>query len=470
MNIYKTLLSDTVLYGLVNSFSKLLSFFLFPLLATYFTVSEYGKIDYIQTFTTFLVLTLTFGLDSALVRFFYEEEENEKRKQLITEIFGIELIIIFIYLILAYFMDTYIDEKLKINFKPITQVILLQVPFILIINFSQNILKWTFQRKKYLIISIIYLSFILCYCLTGVYVLNFTIFDYFLGCLIIQIFFSIISLFLIKKWLVSIVEFNYLKKITNYTVPLGIVALTTACFPFLERSVVLINTSEIGLGIYSIVSKYCFSILILIYSFQIAWGPISYSIYKSKNASKVFNNVIKFLCFLICEAILFIYLVEDYVFSFFFDHKVERIKELVFFMAFSIGVQGLTSMIELNIHLSKKTKWILLSNITFLLIFSTSYLLSNLSLFNIVTITLVASIFKFLITILISRKIYKMRWNLAYVYFVVFLTLIFGLYTTIFSVDQNSLVICFLILNPILYAVINLKYFKALNFFQIKNK
>lgn len=470
MSIYKTIFSDTILYGLVNSFSKLLSFFIFPLLATYFTVSEYGKIDYIQTFTTFLVLTLTFGLDSALVRFFYEEEENEKRKKLISEILAVQLIIIIIYLILAYLLETYIDEKLKINSKPITQVILLQVPFILIINFSQNILKWTFQRKEYIIVSIAYLSFILCYCLIGVYAFNFSVFDYFLGCIVIQFFFSIVSLFLIKKWLVSIVEFNYLKKISGYAAPLALVALTTASFPFLERNIVLINTSQIDLGIYSIVSKYCFSILILIYSFQVAWGPISYSIYKSKNASKVFNNVIKFFSFLICEAILFIYLIDDYIFDFFFDHKIERINELVFFMAFSIGIQGLNSMIELNIHLSKKTKWILFSNIIFLIIFLSSYLLSSLSLFNIVIITLVASIFKFLITILISQRIYKMKWNLSYVYFVILLTLNFGLYISIFSADQNSLVIYFLILNPIIYTVINLKYFKKLNFFQIKHK
>ena len=127
-------------------------------------------------------------------------------------------------------------------------------------------------------------------------------------------------------------------------------------------------------------------------------------------------------------------------------------------------------MIELNIHLSKKTKWILFSNIIFLIIFLSSYLLSSLSLFNIVIITLVASIFKFLITILISQRIYKMKWNLSYVYFVILLTLNFGLYISIFSADQNSLVIYFLILNPIIYTVINLKYFKKLNFFQIKHK
>ena len=103
MNIYRTLFSDAFIYGFVNAFSKLLSFFLFPLLATYFSVIEYGILDYSQSFTTFIILSITFGMDSALVRFFYDNDETENRKQLISEIFFFQIILVTVFLVFLIF-------------------------------------------------------------------------------------------------------------------------------------------------------------------------------------------------------------------------------------------------------------------------------------------------------------------------------------------------------------------------------
>ena len=212
MNTYKVLFSDTIMYGFVNAFSKLISFLLFPLLATYFTVVEYGVLDYAQSFTTLLVLSLTFGLDSGLVRFFYDNDDKQNRKQLITEVFYFELFLIGIYLFLSYLFKNQIVELLHIKINKLLGVVILQVPFILLMNFCQNILKWTFQRKQFLSISISYLFTLLGYCFLGVYYLKFDIYYYFLGCLVIQIVFSFIAFLAISKWILKIKKFVFINE------------------------------------------------------------------------------------------------------------------------------------------------------------------------------------------------------------------------------------------------------------------
>ena len=163
MSIYKTLFSDAVLYGFVNVFSKLISFFLFPLLATYFSVIEYGVLDYSQSFTTLIILSITFGMDSALVRFFYDTKEKENRKQLISEIIYFELFLVFIFLIISFFFEDFILGLIKIEINDIYVILILQVPFVLLMNFCQNIFRWTFERKLFIITSVSYLTTIYYY-------------------------------------------------------------------------------------------------------------------------------------------------------------------------------------------------------------------------------------------------------------------------------------------------------------------
>ena len=470
MNIYKTLLSDTIMYGFVNAFSKLISFLLFPLLATYFSVVEYGTIDYVQSFTTLLVLSLTFGLDSALVRFFYDNNKTQNRKQLITEIFFFELFIIGIYLIVAFFFKNEIVELIQIKINGFIGVVILQVPFILLMNFCQNILKWTFQRKQFLTISITYLFSLLGYCLLGVYYLKFNIYYYFLGSLIIQIIFSFVALLTISKWIFIIKKWIFIKSMLRYALPLGIVSILTASYPFIEKNLVLFYTSEYSLGVYSIIYKYCFIILIIIYSFQIAWGPISYSIYKEKDAQKKFNTVINILTFMVCQAILIIFLLSDYIMSWFFVNEFNEMYLLIFPLSFAIGIQGINSMLEASIHLSKKTNWILLTNLIYLVCFSSLLVWDDITLIIIVLTICFSSIIKFVLTYIISNKVYKIKWDLRQVVTILLSTLLFGLSTLNNQTPSPMIILTAFVFNIIIFLVYNLRQIKLLAFNLINKK
>lgn len=470
MNIYRTLFSDAFIYGFVNAFSKLLSFFLFPLLATYFSVIEYGILDYSQSFTTFIILSITFGMDSALVRFFYDNDETENRKQLISEIFFFQIILVIVFLGFLIFFKNSVLGIINTKIKDIYEILIFQIPFVLIINFCQNVLRWTFKRKLFVLISFSYLTTILIYCLIGVYILGFDLREYFLGVLVIQILFSIISLNFISHWIKKVDDIYFLKRILNYAIPLGIVSTLTASYPFLERNLILIYSSEYSLGLYSIIYKYSFIILMIVYSFQIAWGPISYTIYKEKAAEKNFNSVFNIIAFIVFQAVLILYYLSEIVLPWFFDNQINEMYKLILPLSFTLGIQGITLLLESSIHLSKKTIWILVTNIIYIVCFLSIMTWDKITVNLILYTMCFSSLIKFICTGIISNKVYNIKWKLGQVLSFISITLVYLILDFYYVNIERNIILTVISFNVVIYLFFNYKKVKQLllGCFQIK--
>ncbi|AIF45595.1 lipopolysaccharide biosynthesis protein [Virgibacillus sp. SK37] len=80
----RTLVKDTLLYGIANLGSKLLTFLLLPLYTHYFTTEEYGLWDVVLTTTTLLAPFITFELTAAVYRWLIVEKMEEKKVKIIT--------------------------------------------------------------------------------------------------------------------------------------------------------------------------------------------------------------------------------------------------------------------------------------------------------------------------------------------------------------------------------------------------
>ncbi|MBD1221399.1 lipopolysaccharide biosynthesis protein [Virgibacillus halodenitrificans] len=80
----RTLIKDTILYGVANLGSKLLTFLLLPLYTRYFTTEEYGLWDVVLTTTTLLAPFITFELTAAVYRWLIVEKIEKERRKIIT--------------------------------------------------------------------------------------------------------------------------------------------------------------------------------------------------------------------------------------------------------------------------------------------------------------------------------------------------------------------------------------------------
>ena len=89
MNPLKQLAGQTAIYGLSSIIGRLLNYLLVPLYTRYFLPAEYGVVTELYAYVAFLVIILTYGLETAFFRF----SQKQYNKQLVYSTSLISLII-----------------------------------------------------------------------------------------------------------------------------------------------------------------------------------------------------------------------------------------------------------------------------------------------------------------------------------------------------------------------------------------
>jgi O-antigen/teichoic acid export membrane protein len=80
MSVLRKLASQTAIYGLSSIVARFMNYLLTPLHTSesVFSASEYGVISEMYAYVSFLIIFLTYGMETAFFRF-YSKEENDKR-------------------------------------------------------------------------------------------------------------------------------------------------------------------------------------------------------------------------------------------------------------------------------------------------------------------------------------------------------------------------------------------------------
>lgn len=351
------LLKDSFLYGGAAAVSKAFSLITFPLMARHFTVAEYGIIDYFLVLASLLGVFFIFGQDSAVARFFYEYEDTFARRQLITQslvfqIAGLGILLPPLWVGADWVAQFVIDtDQRTIYFR----IVLLQLPSILLINFSQNLLKWTFQRAKFLIMSLGFTIVQASLLLIAVLVFNVGITGVLLVSLATSVFFAVIGLFFVRVWLTRPVDFHYLHEMLLFAIPYGVIGLLATFLPTLERSLTdsLLGAEELGL--YAAATKIAMLIGLFVGAFQTAWGPFSFALYKQPDAGQTFNLVFRLFAVLACLAALLISLVAQPLIELLASDRFSSAALAVFPLVMGLVVQATSWITEIGIGISKRS-------------------------------------------------------------------------------------------------------------------
>lgn len=78
MGVIKKLIGQTAIYGLSTIVGRLLNFMLVPLYTRYFNQSEYGIVTELYSYTVFLMIFLTYGLETGFFRFSQNKEDKSR--------------------------------------------------------------------------------------------------------------------------------------------------------------------------------------------------------------------------------------------------------------------------------------------------------------------------------------------------------------------------------------------------------
>jgi O-antigen/teichoic acid export membrane protein len=325
LNPLKKLASQTAIYGLPTIVGRLLNYFLTPLYTYMFSPVEFGDVTSAYAYVSFLLVLLTYGMETTLFRFSQSESEKEK-------VYSTALIFLFatsvLFIISVCFFAQPIAEKLKFSGHPEYVV---WFAFILGFDAFSSIpfakLREQNKARRFAIIRSLNIAiniglnlFFIWFC-KGVYEssedsvfkpLIEKIYDPSIGIgyiFISNLAASAITVLLLLPEIVSVkwkMDPELGKRMMRYSLPLLIAGLAGMINETLDRTLIPhLIPGELGKsqnGIYGACYKIAILMTIFIQAFRFAAEPFFFSHSKEKDARQTYAHIMKFFV-MICSVI-----------------------------------------------------------------------------------------------------------------------------------------------------------------------
>ena len=464
------LLSDSLIYGISNIFQKSFSFLIVFFISKNLTVENYGIIDFILTLISLSSIIIIFGQDYAVARFFNQEIKKEKKKIVISQSLTIHLIqIIFflpIILIVIFFLKKiYLIPNSDINIIIFT---VLTIFSLVIINFCQIILRYSFKRSKFIIISFIqsfsfFLSIIYLINYSNLYIQKILLFYFIINAIIL-----LISIYSIKSWLVAPKKnwINY--HLIKYGFSFGVISLLTSLSMAYERFFVMEFVNTYYLGIYSLALKVGIIAQIIMQSILFGWEPYFLSNLRNKNLAINLNLMIKITVFISLVLAFFLGSIGEYIILFLSNENYLEAKYYIVPIIIGVIFQELYRIPSSGILESKKVYWFTVVQFFCFafLILALFFLKDFINLKIIVSLICLNYFIRFISLSFISNYVSKIKLDLTKLTFilVIYATLILIIYYfDIFSLNQFiKFMILLLSSGCILYFFLNLNEIKII--------
>ena len=351
------LVGDVVLYGGATAMSAAVGLVSFPVLARHFATQEFGLIDLFSVLATLATTMLVFGQDSAVARFFYEYSDTSNRKQVASQALAVQVALLLVFIPLMWLFAGRMAAALSNagDAQLLLRLVILQVPFLLLINFSQNILKWTFARREFLVISIGSSLLSVSALLVGVLILKIDVVGVFVVFLATRAIFAGLGVWFVRRWLVVPSDWGLAREMLPFALPLALIASVSVLVPLVERALVLGLVGDRDLGIYAAGARVAMLIGLPVSAFQIAWGPFSLAIHKEVHAEHTYNSVLKAFTFIILTSVLALAAVAEPAIRLLASERYSGAAVVVFPIAMGLAVEGIGWITAIGIGISKRS-------------------------------------------------------------------------------------------------------------------
>ena len=346
MNPLKKLLGQTAIYGLSSIVGRLLNYLLVPLYTRYFTTAEYGDLSLLYAYAAFLLIILSYGMETAFFRF----SQKEPNKKIVYSTAFISLLIsssLFVGLI--YFNAQSIANALSFEKNPeYIQYFAFIIGLDTLSSISFAKLRQNNQATRFALIRllnifinialnllfIIYCPFAVANNLpTADFIQSFYSPDIGIGYIFIANLVATVAtlLMLLPEMSQSIWRFDKVlwRKMMVYALPLMVAGLAGITNETIDRILLQyllpddISASEIGL--YSAFYKLSIIMTLFVQTFRFAAEPFFFSQEKERNAKQIYAQVMKYFCivtaFIFLSVMIYYDVVKQFIGSSFHDER-----------------------------------------------------------------------------------------------------------------------------------------------------
>jgi O-antigen/teichoic acid export membrane protein len=353
------LVGDSVVYGGAAAASKALALITFPILTHHFSVVEFGLIDLFNVFAGFLAILVVFGQDSAVARLFSEQPDDQSRREMVSQSLAFQLGLAALFLLPVFFLSDLVAGRL--SDAPVGRqcllLVLAQVPFLVLLNFARNLLKWTFSRGPFMWLSLGVVAANALALVAAVTFFDIRVETVFIMSLGVQAGFGLYGIFLIRRWLIVPSHFDYLRQLIPFALPLGLICSVAAFTPALERIVIKSLFGGHDVGLYAAGAKVAMLMALVVQAFQTAWGPFSLAIHKEHNAVETYNWVLKAMATGLCTAALLLAAMAEALLNLLANKSYAGAGVVVFPIVMGLVVEALGWITEVGSNFAKRSHY-----------------------------------------------------------------------------------------------------------------
>lgn len=401
-------------YGAASVLNKAFFLLTLPLLARHFGVEAYGTIDFLNVLIIFLTTVVVLGQDSAVARQFWDDRSGNARRQMISQSLALQLALSLAAsgLLLGAVGTLPIFESPDGEHRLALMLVVLHLPFMVLMVFAQGLLKWTFARREFAIITIGHTALHAIVLIAAVLLLDVGLAGVFTISLASRVVFAIVGLTYCRRWLIWPTNTDALRALLALGIPFAIIGAVGTMVPVLERAVVGAQIGPGELGKYAVGASVALIVSLPIQAFQMGWGPFALAIHLEAGAAKTYNQVLKGFAVIIGLAVVALSTAAPVIVRVLAGENFVGGAVVVAPLALALAIQGVSWITEVGIVLSKRTYLQLYAYAIFLLVASLAMLLlgSALGLIGVAIGIMVGHLAKAVAASLLAQRAYPMPW------------------------------------------------------------
>lgn len=427
----RRLFSDSVIYGSANAISKLFALVTFPLLARHLSVADYGLVDLFLVFANWLALVLILGIDSALARAMVDHTEDDERARIVSQALVWLAGLCGVAVPLLWMVSGHIVSVLgqAESAQILVQLVTLQLPLIALTSVAQALLRWTFQRRRFVILSL-GASATSAFGLIVLFVATDAGPQHvFAVGLAVQSIFAVVAILFIRRWLVWPHSLEAWRSLLPMAVPLGLVSCIAAAVPMIERALVNDVGGAQALGLYAAGAKIAALLSLPILAFQSGWTPLAVAMHREPNAAHTYNSALLFFAWLTCTCAMALVAAGPWLILLLASERYAEGATVVLPLALALAVQGIGWILEVGITVSRRMHLSLMAYLAMLTIFLASSfgLARSLGPVGVAWGLLAGQVGFTVLSAKLAQRAHRIEWTIAPVAFLLGATLIVGL-------------------------------------------
>lgn len=446
--IVKNVAKHTVIYGVADMLSRTVGFLMIPLYTHYLTPSDYGTLELLDLTTYIVGLFMAMGIAQAVVRYYYEYEEIEKKRQVIS----VALITIWVASVAVLAVLVLFSKQVSILvFKSPDYFRMFNIIFItLVIGLSneipQSVLR--IEQKSVLYVTISVSKLILTLSLNILFIVKYDmgVMGILISGLISAIVAGIVLMIYILRQVKLTYSFDILKEMLKYSLPLmwswfGMFVLNYGDRFLLQRLTDLANV-----GIYSLAYK--FGILpnvIILSPFLMIWAPKRFDLIKEPDARNIYSVIFTYFMFMEIYVGLGIGVMIKDVISIVADPSYFEAYRYVILIVLAYIVYGAYIYVQFGVHVEKKTKHLAYSTLigAALNVGLNYFLIERINVWGAALATLISFLFLLVYIYVPSQKLYHVPYEIGRLAKMAFVAL--GLYVIASFINPGNTVVSLIV-------------------------